>query len=81
MAEFELPKEDRALIKQILVGYREEGNEHPLLPLNVDLDGDGITDAWGLDDNDDVVLVSGRPLAETVYVSDGNDIAEEVHDA
>lgn len=81
MVDFELPEEDRALIKQILVGYRKDGNENPLLPLNVDLDGDGITDAWGLDDNDDVVLVPGRPLAQTVYVSDGNDIAEEVHDA
>jgi len=72
--EAELSKEDRDVIRDILLGYREEGESVPLLPLDVDLDGDGITDAWGLDENDEVVLVSGQKLKDTVYVSDGDDI-------
>lgn len=72
--EAELSKEDRDVIRDILLGYRKEGESVPLLPLDVDLDGDGITDAWGLDENDEVVLVSGQKLKDTVYVSDGDDI-------
>ena len=64
------------MIRTILLGYKSEGVEKPLLPLNVDLDGDGIADSYGLDENDEVILVSGVPLEDTVYVSDGDDIRE-----
>lgn len=76
MAATELTKQDREVIRDFLVGERKRGEERPLLPLDVDLDGDGITDAWGLDDNDQVVLVSGATLADTVYRSDGDDVLE-----
>ena len=66
--------EDLVAIKMILVGYKSEGVEKPLLPINVDIDGDGICDAYGLDENDEVILVSGASLTDTVYVSDGDDI-------
>lgn len=72
--EAELSKEDRDAIRGILISYRNEGVEIPLLPLDVDLDGDGVTDAWGLDKDDEVILVPGNPLDDTVYVSDGDDV-------
>lgn len=73
----DVPEEDLDAIKQILTGYRDEGIAIPLLPLNVDMDGDGIADSWGLNDADEVVLVPGVALEHTVYVSDGDDIRAE----
>jgi len=74
MADVTLADEDRALIKKILTDYRDEGMENPRLPLNVDIDGDGIADAWALDENDEVVLVPDQKLEDTVYVSEGEDV-------
>ncbi|UVK61360.1 hypothetical protein SEA_GINGERBUG_25 [Microbacterium phage Gingerbug] len=71
-----LTDEDEAVIRGILEAQRQEGATRPLLPLDVDLDGDGITDAWGLGDDGQVVLVSGVSLTDTCYVSDGDDIRE-----
>lgn len=68
---------DEEVIREVLVRLRDSGAE-PLLPLDVDLDGDGIVDAWGLNAEDRVVLVSGCSLAATCYVSDGDDIRAEV---
>lgn len=76
MAEFELSKADREVLRGQLVADRERGEERPLIPLDVDLDGDGVTDAWGLDENDQIVLVSGASLIDTAYVSDGDDAIE-----
>ena len=75
MADVTMTREDRDAIKQVLLMYRAEGNPNPLLPADVDLDGDGIVDSFGLDENDEVVVVRGRKLDETVYVSDGDDVA------
>ncbi|UDL16233.1 hypothetical protein SEA_KOZIE_37 [Microbacterium phage Kozie] len=73
-----LTDDDRAAIKGILEQWRDSGVLNPLLPIDVDVDGDGIADAWGLDENGDVVLVSGASLPYTVYASDGDDaIAHE----
>lgn len=69
----ELKAEDLETIKSILIDYRNEGVENPLLPTDVDIDGDGIADAYGLDENDNVILVSGVPLDDTVYVATGED--------
>lgn len=76
MAEITTSVEDLIVIKGILLQYREEGVENPLLPLNVDIDGDGIVDSYGLDENDEVILVSGAKLEDTVYVSDGDDVRD-----
>lgn len=73
MSQLTTSPEDLIVIKEILIAWRAEGNTNPLLPLNVDIDGDGIVDAYGLDANDDVVLVSGTKLEDTVFVSDGDD--------
>ena len=63
----EISGEDREQIKAILLQHRADGVAVPLLPLDVDLDGDGKADAFGLDENDEVVLVSGVNLEHTVY--------------
>ena len=70
----ELSTEDREAIQGILTTWRDEGVENPLLPMDVDVDGDGIVDSWGLDAAGNVVVVSGASLEDTVYVSEGDDI-------
>lgn len=73
MADVTLTAEDRDAIKAVLIMYRDGGNPNPLLPADVDLDGDGIVDSFGLDENDEVIVVRGQKLEETVYVSEGDD--------
>lgn len=77
MAQLTTSPEDLIAIKEILHAWRAEGTVNPLLPLDVDIDGDGIVDAYGLDANGEVVLVSGAKLEETVYVSDDDGIHNE----
>lgn len=74
MADVEVGAEDAQAIKEILLQWRSEGVENPLLPADVDLDGDGIADSFGLDENDELVVVRGVKLEDTVYVSEGDDI-------
>ncbi len=76
MSQITTSVEDLVAIKNILLQYKAEGVENPLLPLNADVDGDGIADAYALDAFGKVILVSGVPLADTVFVSDGDDILE-----
>lgn len=70
----ELPDEDKAALRDSLLQWKVEGSESPTIPLDVDLDGDGVTDAYGLDENDELIFVSGVKLEETVYVSEGDDV-------
>lgn len=72
-AASQLNREDYATIKQILLQWKTEGVENPLLPSDVDVDGDGIVESYGLDENDNVILVRGAALTDTVYLSDGDD--------
>ena len=74
MADLTVTEEDQAAIKSILLQWKEEGNPNPLLPMDVDIDGDGIVDSFGLDENDEVIVVSGAKLEDTVYVSEGDDV-------
>lgn len=74
MADTNLTPEDEVAVKAILIQWREAGNPNPLLPADVDLDGDGVHDSFGLDENDNVIVVSGVKLEDTVYRSDGDDI-------
>ena len=73
MADLTLSVEDRDAIKAVLLMYRASGDPNPLLPADVDLDGDGIVDSFGLDLNDEVIVVRGAEIKNTVYVSDGDD--------
>jgi len=72
----ELSVEDAEAIKGILIAWQDDGVENPLLPMDVDVDGDGIVDSWGLDGDGNVVVVSGTHLDDTVYVSEGDDISQ-----
>lgn len=67
-----LPEEDRQVLQAALFGMKSAGLP-ALIPLEVDLDGDGIVDAFGLDEDDELVFVSGAKLEATGYVSDGDD--------
>lgn len=67
-----LSAEDEAEIKSILTTWKNEGVENPLLPMDVDIDGDGLVDSFGLDGDGNVVVVLGK-LEDTVYVSEGDD--------
>jgi hypothetical protein len=76
MPEPTLTDEDRDTIRDVLIQWRVGGVENPLLPMDVDVDGDGIVDSWGLDENGQVVVVRSRPIQETVFQSDGDGIVE-----
>lgn len=67
-----LPEEDRQVLQAALYGMKMAGLP-ALIPLEVDLDGDGVADAFGLDEDDELVFVSGVRLEATGYVSDGDD--------
>lgn len=71
MADLTTTDEDAAAIKAILHQWKSEGNPNPLLPADVDIDGDGIVDSFGLDENNNVIVVSGTKLEDTVYVAEG----------
>lgn len=68
-----MTSEDREAVRLILEQWKREGVAAPLLPMNVDVDGDGIVDAFGLGADGDVIFVSGAPLDSTVYLSEGDD--------
>lgn len=77
MADLALTPEDEKQIRDILIAWRDEdGVTEPLLPMDVDGDGDGLVDSWGLGPNDSVVVVPARPLEETVFRSDGDGLVE-----
>ena len=74
MADLTVTSDDADTIKAILLQWRANGEENLLLPMDVDVNGDGIVDSFGLDENDDVVVVLGRKIEETVYLSEGDDV-------
>lgn len=73
MANLETTHEDRGTIRDILLAMREGGVEHPILPADVDLDGDGLVDGFGLDAADNVVVVLGCPIQDTAYEATGEE--------
>ena len=76
MADMTLTKEDEISIRSILLAERARGIANPLLPADVDIDGDGIVDSFGLDAFGNVVVVPGVKLKNTVFRSDGEDVME-----
>lgn len=55
--------------------------QNPLIPSDVDINGDGIVDAYGLNELDEVIFVSGVALNDTVYTSEGDDAIEHEGEA
>lgn len=74
MTEVVATNEDLDVIRGILINERSKGILVPLLPMDVDLNNDGIVDAFGLDENDNVIVVPGVDLEHTVYESQGEDV-------
>jgi hypothetical protein len=70
-----LSDEEKDVLRGSLLGWRFEGGvKHPLIPLGIDVTGDGLSDAFGLDENDELILVTDVPVSATVSVSDGEGI-------
>ncbi len=62
--------EDREVLRASLLAERAAGVEHPLIAIDVDVDGDGICDSFGLDDDDQLVVVPGVAIGATTYEAD-----------
>jgi hypothetical protein len=73
----DISEEDREVLRDALQAMRGLGDERPLIPIEVDLTGDGIHDAFGLGPDGELVVVAGVKLEETGYVSEGDDWTEE----
>lgn len=72
MLKLDLDEETAAVLRDALLAWRAEGVADPTIPID-DVTGDGIADAWALDENDDVVLRPGVAYADTVAESTGKD--------
>jgi hypothetical protein len=64
-----LTEEDKAELKAALLTWRNDGVANPKIPLDYDVDGDGIADAYGLDANDELILIPGVLVADTVALT------------
>lgn len=73
MADLTLTPEDRETIQAILLAARTDGTPYPVLPADVDLDGDGLADGYGLDADGNVVIVYSAPLKNTLYEATGEE--------
>lgn len=76
MADLTTSDEDLIAIKSILLQWKSEGIPNPLLPADVDIDGDGIVDSFGLDVDENVIVVPGAKLEDTVFESTGDESDE-----
>lgn len=72
-AVLDLPDEDKTALRDALLTWKNDGVANPLIPLDHDVDGDGIVDSWGLDDNDQLILVPGVHIDTTVSIAVGGD--------
>jgi hypothetical protein len=77
MADLSISPEDEAAIRAVLVRWRDEGHPNPLLPTDFDHDSDEVVSSYGLDGNDDVTIVSGVKIQDTVSLSDGDDVGPQ----
>lgn len=69
-----LPEEDRQEIRAALLTWKKDGVARPLIPLDHDVNGDGVADAFGLDENDELIIVTDANLKDTVSRADGSGI-------
>lgn len=66
-----LSEEDREALRQALLAWRDGGTSDPIMPVYLDVDGDGTPDFVRLDANDELTLVSGVAIEDSVSVSEG----------
>lgn len=78
MAESTTRAEARKAIRLALLAWKADGVARPLIPVYADLDGDGIPDFYGLDEDENVIEVSGSSASvrDTVATSDGSGIEQ-----
>lgn len=55
-------EEAREAIRESLLQWRADGYDFPVVPVYGDLDGDGIPDYYGLDDDGELIAVSGADM-------------------
>ena len=72
-----MTEEDKQVMTAALLQWKADGVENPTIPTDYDLDGDGTADAFGLDENNKLIVVPGVHLSTTVYASDGDDIGKK----
>lgn len=72
-----LTPEDKEGLKAALTAWKAEGVERPLIPIDVDVNGDGKADAFGLDEDGELVIVTDVDVATTVYESTGEGFETE----
>lgn len=72
VTEEDVPVEDQAQLLACLRQWKAEGQTNPLIPCDVDVDGDGTAEAYGLGPFGDLVYVTGITLGDTVYEADGS---------
>lgn len=70
----EMPAEDFTAVVSALLGWKAEGVENPMIPIDADVDGDGTADAYGLDAFGRLAYVSGAALDDTTIESTGGDV-------
>lgn len=66
-----LPEADAAAVRDALLAWRVDGVADPKIPVYQDVDGDGVPDFYGLGPDDDLVVVSGVTIADSVAESTG----------
>lgn len=74
VTEEDLPAADQAQLKACLLQWKASGQQNPIIPTDVDVDGDGIVDGYGLGPFGDLVYVTGAQLKDTTYEADGSGI-------
>jgi hypothetical protein len=67
-----LSEEDEQALIEALREWRRAGVTNPRIPIGEDLTEDGLTDAWALDKDENLVVKQSVTLRRTVYVSDGS---------
>ena len=76
VTDADMPPADQATLTQALHDWGDE-HERPLIPALDDVNGDGIVDAYGLDDEGRLVYVSGVAMADTVLTPTGEGFETE----
>lgn len=69
-----IPAEDQAQIRRSLLEWRASGETNPMIPLDGDVDGDGVADAFALDTFGNLVIVPAVAIVDTVSLSTGGGI-------
>lgn len=71
VTDADLPRADQLNLIEALKAWSPDVSD-PLIPVDADVDGDGKTDAYGLDSFGRLVFVSGADLTDTVFAADGS---------